>query len=208
MKIWATISTILEFIGVKINSMHIIYDIKAWTILGTFFTLIGVIIALKHLYIIIREIRRSYSPILLIEPLIGVDPPIKFSQVVKEYPVVQSVNFKLRNNGNGPALNIKIKVRQGKLELERKIHPSYLQEDIFPGELERSSLAKGEMLKCLFRAKAGFPLPKENSPLLIDVTCENIYKQKMKFFFEAPTDTLSALSEKSQALSFKKVKGL
>ena len=176
---------------------------EIWIILSAIGTLILIVIAVVELNKVNRNVKRSYSPILLID----LKPPINFSRTFEHYPVVQSVSFDLHNDGNGPALNINIKVQQGKLELERSVNPSWSHRRISLSELHRNSLAKGETLEYFFRVKAGFTPPKEGEPFSIEVNCKNIYNQKGTFRFEAPTDILSALGERSQTLIFNEMKG-
>jgi|GEM_PF-5607990 len=181
---------------------------ETWTIIGTIATLIGMIIALIQLYKINRNVKRSFSPILILDTSrIGSEPMIKFNQAFEQYPVVERVSFKLRNDGNGPAFNIDIKVRQGTLILERSIHPSWSQRSIPASELNRKNLGKNEEAECFFKITSGFTPPREGKPLTIEVICKNMYCQTLSFRFHMKTDMLSALAEESEILFFDEMKG-
>ncbi len=153
------------------------------------------------------NIRRGFSPVLVIKPPVhGIDT-IHFSSVIRDYPVVEYVRFELYNDGNGPAFDIGFTVSQGNLELHRAVDPLWLHSRIPMDEVHRSSLARGSGFYCFFKVKAGFTPPPEGKPLKIKVTCRNVYKSEGTFLFEAPTDLFSALSEDSQTLLFSEMKG-
>ena len=186
-----------------------------WLAINTIAVVIGVVVACSGVLIALyqirrgrRELRRSYTPLFVVEfGPVGTQSPITFARNTN-YPVVQNISFLLRNDGNGPALNIEIKVYQGCLKLERTVHPSWLSRGIFLQETYRNSLIKGDKMECYFSVKAGYTLPELDQPLRVLITCDNAYNNHLKFTFEAPMDFLSALGEEYRSINFVKMEEL
>jgi len=176
--------------------------------IGSVGAVIGVVFAALQLRQANRNLKRGLSPILMIDPTtIGGEPLLRLSSVAPyDYPVVTSVSFRLRNDGNGPALNMTIDVRQNKLALERAIHPSWPNRSVAADEVSRDSVARGESLECFFRARAGFSLPDEG-PVTVEVKCQNAFRQTGVFKFELPADAGTVLAEQHRSFVFREMRG-
>ncbi len=189
-----------ELCLLQINTIFVVVDAIA--------AIFGIVITIYQIIQARKEVRRSYSPILLVEfhPS-GTQSPITFYHDVN-YPVVQNVYFILRNDGNGPALNMQIKVSQGTLVLERSVNQNWDSRGISLQEVYRNSLSRGERIECFFSVKAGFTPPGVDQPLSIVITCKNVYGNCLRFTFEAPMDFLSTIGQKYRSLNFIKMEEL
>jgi hypothetical protein len=183
--------------------------ILVFTIVGALAASAAVWVAWRQLSAAREEIRRANFPILIVtlQPHAG-RGPVTFSRESNANPVVQDVAFGIRNDGNGPALNIEVRVSQGALQLERAIAPNWAARGISQQELYRNSLARSDQMDCFFTVSAGFNRPTVESPLRITVTCETVYSNKLLFVFEAPMGFLSALAEKGRVLTFREMRRL
>jgi len=174
--------------------------IATW--IGAIAGVTGVSIAWTQLRRGRREVRRGVAPVLIVE----FNPAASTSAFVPSShtnaPVVQKANLLVRNDGNGPAMNLAFQAKQGGLELERGIDPSSVSRGVSRYDVYRTSLARGEQLECFFSVRAGFMPPKEGAPLVVIITCEDIWGGRFKFIFQASMDLLSALSEGNRRLTF------
>lgn len=177
-------------------------------VIGAVAAIIGILIAFYQIRKGRKELRRSYSPLLVAEfRPIGSQNPITFSQL-PDHPVVQNISFFLRNNGNGPALNMEIEVYQGSLRLERSVHPSWASCGISFQETYRNSLIRGDKMACYFSVIAGYTPPEPDQPLRILITCDNAYNNRLRYTFEVPMDFLSAVGDEYRSLTFMKMEEL
>lgn len=172
------------------------------TVIGGCAAVAAVLVAWKQLTQANWGIRRGHSPILLIETI---EP---FVVLNRSYPnIVESIWFKLRNDGNGPALKMDVKVLQGDIQLERISHPSWSQRNIPLTELHRNIVSKGGELECFFKAPAGFKPFEEKKPLLIQITCENIFRKQGSFLYEVPLNQIPAITRGIKAIDFEEMTG-
>lgn len=176
------------------------YLVNIATIIGACAAVVAVCVAWKQLTQANWGIRRGHSPILLI-----IEPSIVLN---RSYPnIIESFQFKLRNDGDGPAFKIDIKVKQGNIELIRAAHPSWSHEGIPLAELHKDILGKGAALDCFFRVPASFKPFEEKPPILIQITCENIFRKRGSFLYEVPLDQIPAITRGIKSLHFKEMTG-
>jgi len=174
---------------------HLIY----FQTLGPVATWSGVLLAAYGVWKGRKEIRKGFAPVLVAE--FNTASPIDFHSP-KGIIVVNHVSIFLKNDGNGPAVNIDVEASQGALHLTRAVDPGWAVMGGDGRELHRTSLARGELMESYFTVEAGYTPPAKDSPLMIKATCDNVYGQRFEFLFTAPATLTTAYITQDRRLRF------
>jgi len=178
---------------------HLIY----FQTLGPLATWCAIMIAIYGVWKGRKDIRKGFAPVLVAE--LNSASPIDFISP-DGIIIVNHVSIFLKNDGNGPAVNIEVSASQGPHVLTRKVDPSWGVRGGEGRELHRTSLARGELMECYFAAEPGHANPKKDTPLAIEATCENVYGQRFQFHFAAPATLTTAYVTQDRRLRFVSMK--